>query len=97
MEKEKARKTIAVLTVLCGLLTLISISFPYLLQLYLSYQCHIHTENASSIGIIGGADGPTAIFLSGRLSSRFFTVIFALFTILGILYLWVAKRQKNRI
>lgn len=89
-------KIITILTVLCGLFTFISISFPCLLQLYLSYKFNMDTKNASSIGIIGGADGPTAIYLSSQLSSRFFTAVFALLTILGIIYLFVVKYKKNR-
>ena len=41
--------------------------------------------NAPSIGIIGGADGPTAIFLTGKMmrSPVFFTMVAAFLTFIG--------------
>ncbi|TZE80683.1 sodium ion-translocating decarboxylase subunit beta [Calorimonas adulescens] len=95
MKKEKIMKAIAILTILCGLFTFISVLSSYLLPLYLSYKFNIDTRNAGSIGIIGGADGPTAIYVSGQFSSHLFTAIFALLTILGIIYLVIAKYKKN--
>lgn len=98
MKKAKSIKVkvIAIFTVLCALIALISAFFNFLLPLYLSYKFNIDTRGAGSIGIIGGADGPTAIFVSGQISPHWFTTAFVLLTLLGIMYLVVAKYKKNQ-
>ena len=96
MKKEKIMKAIAILTILCGLLTFISLFTSYLLSLYLSHKFNIDTRDAGSIGIIGGADGPTAIYLSGQISSHWFTVVFTTLAILGIIYLIFAKNSVKK-
>ncbi|MDK2801606.1 MAG: hypothetical protein PWQ70_3225 [Clostridiales bacterium] len=95
MKKEKSTKMITIFTVICALVAFISLFFSSLLPLYLSYKFKIDIRNAGSIGIIGGADGPTAIYVSGQSSSHLFTAIFALLTILGFIYLVVIKYKKN--
>lgn len=95
MKKEKSIKMITIFTVICALVAFISLFFSSLLPLYLSYKFKIDIRNAGSIGIIGGADGPTAIYVSGQSSSHLFTAIFALLTILGFIYLVVIKYKKN--
>ena len=49
----------------------------------------------SSIGIIGGADGPTAIFVTGSLPGLLLPVIIVLLTLAAPL-LWVRLRKKRR-
>ena len=53
------------------------------------------TVNAASVGIIGGADGPTAIFLTQKVMSTplFYTVIsiFLLFSGTGLVLLFTKK------
>jgi len=93
MKKEKKAKVVAIFTVICAFVAFISAFFSLLLPLYLSYKFNIDPGNAGSIGIIGGADGPTAIYVSGS-SSHVFTVFFALLTILGIIYLVIDKYKK---
>jgi len=44
------------------------------------------SNEAASIGIIGGSDGPTAIFLAGNPVSTFLIPNVVLFTILLVLY-----------
>jgi len=97
MKKEKSLKirVITILTIVCALIAFISAFSNSLLSLYLSYKFNMDTRNASSIGIIGGADGPTAIFVSGQISSQWFTAIFTLLTILGIVYLVIARYKKS--
>lgn len=95
MKKEKSIKMITIFTVICALVAFISLFFSSLLPLYLSYKFKIDIRNAGSIGIIGGADGPTTIYVSGQSSSHLFTAIFALLTILGFIYLVVIKYKKN--
>lgn len=96
MKKGKTTKIITILTIVCALIALISAFSDSLLALYLSYKFNMDTRDASSVGIIGGADGPTAIYVSGQISSHWFTIIFALLTILGIIYLVITKYKKNQ-
>lgn len=50
---------------------------------------------ASSISIIGGADGPTSIFVAGRLGSYFWIGLAALGIILvGAIIFFVLKSRK---
>ena len=57
-----------------------------------------HTANAASIGIIGGADGPTAIFLTGRMmrSPVFFTMVANFLAFIGTgLALLFSRKSTN--
>lgn len=47
-------------------------------------------KEAASIGIIGGADGPTAIFVAGRFPWEI--VILAVICIAAVI--WLRKRKK---
>jgi len=94
MKKSKSI-IIAALTVICALIALTGAFSGPLLALYLSYKFKINAKDAGSIGIIGGADGPTAIFVSGHNNSHWFTAIFALLAILGVIYLLKTKHSKN--
>lgn len=96
MKKEKKVKVITILTVLCGIFTFISVFSSYLAKLFLFYKYNINVKDAGSVGIIGGADGPTAVFLSGRLPFQFFTAVFGVLTIFGVIYIFNVKDKKDR-
>ncbi|TCO75042.1 sodium ion-translocating decarboxylase subunit beta [Marinisporobacter balticus] len=49
---------------------------------------------ASSIGIIGGADGPTVIFLAGSINSMIITY-FIVWIVLVALYIPIRHLQKH--
>ena len=53
------KKVVSIVAIVAGALTLLSVVAPMILGLILKAQA------ASSVGIIGGADGPTAIMLVG--------------------------------
>lgn len=76
------------------IITLISVSCNFLMPMYLSYRLNKEVSSSSSIGIIGGADGPTTIYLASQSSTYLFTVVFALLSIVGILYLFFAKKAN---
>lgn len=95
MKKEKLTKVVTILTIITATITLISVVFSFLIPMYLSYKFHIDTSKAGSIGIIGGADGPTAIYVTSQSSLHLGTVIFALLTVFGIIYLIVAKKATK--
>ncbi|MGE4283897.1 MAG: sodium ion-translocating decarboxylase subunit beta [Clostridia bacterium] len=86
MEKTRLIKSVTILTIITTVITLVSAAFDFLMSRYLSHKFHMDASNASSIGIIGGADGPTAIFVTGKASLHLITIIFGLFSIAGIVY-----------
>jgi len=51
-------------------------------------------RQAASIGIIGGADGPTAIFLTGKLLSHNLLVYIGVFILLLMLYFPLSRWMK---
>ncbi len=95
MNNKIIRKIIIISTVFFGAAAAIGISYEYLLPLYLSYKLNTDLSDASSIGIIGGADGPTAIFISGSVSPEI-PAICAVIAAMGIAYLIIAKRKNNK-
>lgn len=92
MEKQKLRKLITVFTVISIIITIVNIGFNCLLPKYLAYKLNFKADEASSIGIIGGADGPTSIFLAAGQSSYYFTIILLLLSIAGIIYLFITRK-----
>jgi len=52
------------------------------------------TAKALSIGVIGGADGPTAIFVTSSGSGLWIWLLLAAVGAGG--FLWLRKRRKNR-
>lgn len=61
------KKTIAVIIGILGIL------FAALGGIFIFKICHVSSQN--SVGIIGGADGPTAIFIAGRLGIMPYIII----------------------
>jgi len=95
LKNERINKAITILTIISVIVTLINLAYDFLLPLYLSYKLQTDLREASSIGIIGGADGPTSIYLSSQQSPHVVTTIFALLSIIGIIYLIFHKRSKR--
>lgn len=93
----KKQKTIiiSILTVICALIAITSAFAGPLLSKYLSYKFSINTKDLGSIGIIGGADGPTAIFVTGHINFYWVTAVFSLLTILGVIFLIKINRTKT--
>ena len=54
------KKTVSILSIIAGGLVLLGVAVPWIMGLIVKAQ-----TAASSVGIIGGADGPTAIMLVG--------------------------------
>jgi Na+-transporting methylmalonyl-CoA/oxaloacetate decarboxylase beta subunit len=97
LKVKKVEKIIIALTVATSIITIISASWKFIMRLYIQYRFQIDTDNsASSIGIIGGADGPTSIFISGYPYSGIFTIIFALLSVAGVVYLLVIRKVNHR-
>lgn len=53
--------------------------------------------NNSSIGIIGGADGPTAIFVSGSNPAFLYIALaVAVISLVAVAAILIRKRRKNK-
>lgn len=79
---EKRKSIIIMITIMT--ITLVRVGF------------HLLTPpEASSIGIIGGADGSTSIFVTISLLPNIFTGIFGLILIAGMVYLFFTKEMKK--
>lgn len=91
----KRTKVVTIFTITTTIIALISASFNFLLPMCISYIFRKEVREASSIGIIGGADGPTAIFLAKQTSSHFITIIFSVLSIVGVLYLFFARKATK--
>jgi Na+-transporting methylmalonyl-CoA/oxaloacetate decarboxylase beta subunit len=89
------RKVVKIVTILCFIITIFAVSFKYLLRFYLSVKYHFDIKDASSVGIIGGADGPTQIFISGSNAFPWISVISSVFAIVGIVYLTATKKNDS--
>ena len=78
------------LTVISALALIIKIAIAFLISGTLNTK-------ASSIGIIGGADGPTSIFVTANITGRgFFEWIFwIILLIIGIAGLLYCKRKEK--
>ncbi|KAF5040091.1 Na+-transporting oxaloacetate decarboxylase beta subunit [anaerobic digester metagenome] len=94
MNNKMIKKLVMIFTVFCTAAAALGISYQYLLPLYLSYKLNKDLSDASAIGIIGGADGPTTIYLSGSVSPGL-TAVFAVFAAIGIAYLIITKRKHS--
>jgi len=97
MKGKTLKVVVAVFTVIFAILAIVSAFSGLLLKLYLSREFNMDMKDAASIGIIGGADGPTVIFLSGNIPSGLHTAIFALLAVSGIIYLVVERFKKTPI
>ena len=93
MKNKRINKAITVLTVISVIFTFINLACNFLLPIYLSYKLQTDLRGASSIGVIGGADGPTSIILSSQQSPQIITATFALISIVGIAYLILVNRR----
>lgn len=87
------RKVITLLTIIFVIITIISFGFNLLIPKLIAHRFKIDTDKASSIGIIGGAYGPTFIFIKGIVHPYMFTFIFALLSLLGFLYLFLTRNR----
>ena len=85
------KKVISIVGIIVGAFVIVCNVAPMIIGAILRMQI----SNSSSIGIIGGADGPTSIFIAGRIGSG--TVIGEL--LVGVLLIsvgiWGYRKQKQ--
>lgn len=91
------RKFVYIFTVICILAAVLILGYEHLYPVYLGYKFHIDISDASSIGIIGGADGPTSIYIAKRGLGlyKYILKLPAVFSVIGIVYLSVTNRKRN--
>lgn len=96
MNKIKPLKTIAVIS---GIMTILQFIYPIVVKIMLKYIFHQDIgslDTASSVGIIGGADGPTAIFV-GHNSNIFYPVLkygSAVICMISAIFIMLLKKRK---
>ncbi|MEK6264757.1 MAG: hypothetical protein N2B06_08320 [Clostridium sp.] len=76
------------ITTITTIITFISVAVSFLMPIYLSYKYHIDSNKVS-------ADGPTAIFVASQLSPHLITFIFALISMVGIIYLIFTRKATK--
>jgi Na+-transporting methylmalonyl-CoA/oxaloacetate decarboxylase beta subunit len=54
-----------------------------------------HRGDAASVGIIGGADGPTAIFVADRMNGFLPALVLALAALLAVLCAFFFRRKRG--
>lgn len=66
-----------------------------LLGFFVRESTTIHTSEVLSVGIIGGADGPTSILIAGPVWGTL--VIPTVFLVVGLLgWIWLAKKCSSK-
>ncbi len=97
MKSRSIRKIIKMVTLLCIMITASSLAFPYIMRSYVinkfKLDMDISLNSAASIGIIGAADGPTSILVSKHNSNYIIPILFAIFSLIGIIYLLRSKKK----
>ncbi len=86
------RKLILIVTVLSAVIFLIHTVIKVLLHLYLKNKFDMDLSDASSIGIIGGADGPVSILVANAQFSRLLGLL-PLIAVAGGIYLYLTRKK----
>lgn len=82
------KKVVIILTIITSVLTLISVAFRFGIPTFLLHR-------PRTIGIIGGADGPTSIYVTGSSSVEIITIVLALLSVAGILYMILSRKSQK--
>ena len=83
------KKMLSIISIITGGLVLLSVVAPMILGVILKAQA------TSSVGIIGGADGPTAIMVVGVIGIGSIVVEIVVGMILVITGIWGFKKSKK--
>lgn len=93
MQNEKGRKTLRAIFILVGIAAGVVLLWD-LVMLILSYVLvHSANETVSDIGIIGGADGPTAILVTTTALSYGKPIFVAVAAAISIIGLYVTRKK----
>lgn len=94
MNRSKILKTIMISTALMGGILTFS---DFLFKRYLKnrFNMEFSKKEASSVAIIGGSDGPTAVFLTSKYHNAYKYIVAALlFSISAGCFLAIRKKRK---
>lgn len=94
MNNRRLKMTIIVIAAICILIVIGKVTCNLLLMAYLSYKYGADFKNAGSIGIIGGADGPTSIYLSGSPGPNSAVIFVLLAVIAAVLAVFYKKKSR---
>lgn len=83
------KRILSIISIIAGGLVLLSVVAPMILGLIFKAQA------TSSVGIIGGADGPTAIMVVGVIGTGSIVVEIVVGMILVIAGIWGLKKRKK--
>ena len=91
---EHRRKLWRAVFILLGVFVIFSIGYDVIVQIAIRQLMNISNADATSVAIIGGADGPTSILVSSRLG--FGTVKFIVMLLLGIVsFVGIYKTRRK--
>lgn len=92
-------KIVKVVILICCIITIGSVLFPDILTGLVSIFPQNVLGEAHSIGIIGGADGPTAILITQGDTAPYIPLFFGALSVLGTVFILlkgrVEKKNKN--
>lgn len=91
-QKNPWRYVFAALALLGGI-QLLGCIFSRIISLFLTLGFRFYESSAASIGIIGGADGPTAIFITGPAPGAW--VLPAIMLTVGVIGLLRLRKPKS--
>lgn len=91
---ENRRKVWRAIFIVLGVFVLFNIGYDLILQIAIRQLMHTANADATSVAIIGGADGPTSILIASRVG--FSTVKFIVMMLLGIVsFVGIYKTRKK--
>ncbi len=91
----KRHKAIKTITIISLIITMISGLVNFVVPLIKFNQFYMNRATASSVGIIGGADGPTSVFIAIKTPYHIITIVFGVISVIGIIYMLVHKYLKK--
>lgn len=94
MKNSKIMKIVTFSTIIFVLISFISICLNILIPMYVSYKFDKEVNDSNSTAIIGGADGPTSIFIASNNNGYVFTIIFALLSLAGVIFIIYTKKYN---
>lgn len=92
MDKKKIWKLLCLALIVWGAVKILPGVFASLMFLWFNVKANLSPNDAYSVGIIGGADGPTAIFLTTPAWGHYVIPVLAI--VLGIAGYLRFRKQK---
>jgi Na+-transporting methylmalonyl-CoA/oxaloacetate decarboxylase beta subunit len=93
MNKGESIKTVKLLTIIFASMTFISAVINFVVPMIFYYTFE---QRRDTIGVIGTADGPTALILARELSPLLeLMFVFAFFTVIGLIIIFISKLKNT--